>query len=116
MTTPFEDAALAALPVFYSLHGEAVTYTRGSTECSVTAIRVQRAVDVESGDGVYSRVQEVDWAFKASDDDFDSVLSAPARGDYITDADGVVYDYAATEARLIDETQEWVIPTQRLNP
>lgn len=114
--TPFATAAKAAVQSIFSLHGETVTYARGSIDCELTAYRVQKAVDLEVTEGVYARAMEVVWTFLATDGDFDSVMEDPQRGDTITDEAGNVFDYASTEAEYLVETGEWVVPTQRLDP
>jgi len=105
----FQTAAKAAIPAFYAVGGEIVTYTRGSNTVELTGTRNRLSTDALQTDGVYTRVGRLEFTCKQADLDFGAGATDPQRGDTITDADGVVYD-VQDDFEPLEQSGEWRIP------
>ena len=107
--SPFQTAAKAALAAFQYAGGEEVEYEHGSTSCSPTVIRNRFAADVPDSQGVYMRVDKLEFIIKQADLEFGAGPVEPERGDVITDADGKKYDVQDGYEPL-EQSGEWRIP------
>lgn len=102
-------AIAAAARVARRITGEPVTFTRDATEISVAFAR--RGSTNWNTDAVFngSRVgdRSVDWLIDVEDlvDGNGDQISAPQRGDTITDADGTVY--RAMPFGTADQLWQW---------
>jgi hypothetical protein len=103
MTTAFHNAIAAALSAATTAAGGPVTYARGTSTGTLSAICSPKDYDAISGDGVIVTVHCHDWliladvlklAPPATQDDPTPVATAtvPAVGDRITDAAGAVHE------------------------
>jgi hypothetical protein len=111
---PFQTAAKAALPAFYTLAGELVTYKRGAAQVQLTALRNRQGADMVDSQGVYARAGRLEFTFKQADLVLGGSAAEPQRGDTITDAAGVVYDVQADVERL-EDTAEWRVPVREVD-
>ncbi len=107
--SPFQTAAKGALPAFYVTGGESVTYTRGSNDVELTAVRSRIGTDGLQTDGVFTRVSRTEFRVKQADLDLGAGAIEPQRGDTIEDADGVVYD-VQVDFEALEQSAEWRIP------
>lgn len=112
--SPFQTAAAAALPAFYALAGEVITYTRLAATATITALRNRQGVDGVDVQGVYARASRLEFVFKQADLVLGGNAAEPARGDTITDAAGRVYDVQA-DAEQLDDTAEWRVPVREVD-
>lgn len=112
--SPFQTAAKAALPAFYTLAAELVTYKRAAAQVQLTALRNRQGADMVDTQGVYARASRLEFTFKRADLVLGGSLAEPARGDTITDAAGVVYDVQADVERL-EDTAEWRVPVREVD-
>lgn len=70
----------------YTADGASITYTRGATALSITAVRGRTSYETSSSDGTLIRMATPDYLVKASDI---TALTEPAAGDTITDGTAV---------------------------
>ncbi len=111
---PFQIAAKAALPAFYTLAGEVITYARLAASVTITALRNRQGADMVDSQGVYARASRVEFTFKQADLVLGGAAAEPERGDTITDAAGIVYDVQADAERL-EDTAEWRVPVREVD-
>lgn len=103
MVNPFHNATTAGLKAIQSMAGDSITYLRGATEATVTAVKAGKPFVGESADGSVVVKRPRDFIIKASDLS-DVGLFPPEAGDEISDADssGTVFVYRVTPTESED--------------
>lgn len=104
---PFQVAAKAALPAFYTLAGVVCTYTRAAATVSLTMLPPPAGQQIIDAQGVRGRSLGGEFTCKKADLILSGAATAPARGDTITDAAGAVWDILDWEE--LADTAEWRI-------
>lgn len=70
----------------FTADGATITYTRGATALSITAIRGRTSYETTASDGTYIRNETPDYLVKAADI---ATFTEPTDGDKITDGTSV---------------------------
>jgi hypothetical protein len=83
MATSFHNAVLGAHNAIRSSRGLAVTYRRGSSEVSLTAVAGRTRVSAENESGLLVESRQRDWLVRAADLLFGSQSFRPEVGDLV---------------------------------
>lgn len=89
----FADALRAHCTALQAVAGESVTYRRGNSHVTITAVPGQSVFDESTGaTDVVMQTKTVDWLISPDDLKIDGNQSEPQRGDQIIRADGEKLD------------------------